>query len=156
MIAKQSSHTIKVFSDPHLTPPAIGQGCTRSREGGTADPNRHRGLMLSTKQGEEGESKRLLVWWHFSPQITPVHDGALLSELLNTCLLMGNSAGIPCLALLAHTVILPDLPNCLYPSPWVSSLLLFWCSPHPLQGQWVSSCIQLNCQLRLNHDKMLT
>jgi len=46
------------------------------------------------------------------------------------------------------------LLNCLYLNPRVSSLLRFWSSPTSHQGEWVSSCVVLSCQLELNHNSV--
>lgn len=52
-------------------------------------------------------------------------------------------ACVPGFCLLHQTVFLP----------WVFSFPLLWFSPILLQGQWVSSCVGLGCQLGLNRTE---
>lgn len=154
--ANHRSHTVNVFSVPHPTPPAIGQGMHKVGRAQSWDrwpqqtPHaRHKGGGRRRKQ--EAFSGRISLpkpplcimepcfqggCWHL-----PAHGKWGMNPLF-------------CFACTHSDFALPTKLCLSQPMSFLTLALLML--SHPLQGQWVSSCMQLCCQLGLNHDKVLT
>lgn len=108
----------------------------------------HMASCLACKVRERRKKGGCLEWWHLSSKasVTLFPRG-----WLSTCLPWGSGEWIPCFALLQHSFCFP------YWSVSISTheFCHFYSADsllHPIMGEWVSSCVGLTCQLRLNHD----
>lgn len=96
-----------------------------------------------------------LGWYHLSSsQVTVTHDKAQLSwEWFNTCLPMGNSQWIPCLASLVCMIFAFFIKLC--SSQPTSFLTVYSLNVSPITsregGGRVSTCMRLHFQLGLKH-----